>query len=69
MTLPLRRHWMNVGWLLTVETFWGVGLALISIVAILPVFLTHLGASNATIGALPVVWILTTSFAGVFASH
>jgi len=60
---------MNVGWLLTVETFWGVGLALISIVAILPVFLTHLGASNATIGALPVVWILTTSIAGVFASH
>jgi MFS family permease len=69
VTLPLGRHWKNVGWLLTVETFWGVGLALISMVAILPVFLTHLGASNAVIGALPVVWILSTSFAGVFASH
>lgn len=69
MTLPLGRHWKNVGWLLIVETFWGVGLALISMVAILPVFLTHLGASNAVIGALPVVWILSTSFAGVFASH
>jgi len=69
VTLSHARHWTNVGWLLTVEVFWGVSLAMISMVAILPVFLTHLGASNAVIGALPVVWILTTSFPGVFASH
>jgi MFS family permease len=69
VTLPLERHYKNVSWLLTVETFWGVSLALISMVAILPVFLSHLGASNTVIGALPVVWILTTSFSGPFAAH
>ena len=69
MTLPLDRNYKNVSWLLTVEVFWGVSLALISMVAILPVFLSHLGASNTVIGALPVVWILTTSFSGLFASH
>lgn len=69
MTLSNARHWTNVGWILSVEVFWGVSLALISMVAILPVFLTHLGASNAVIGALPVVWILTTSLPGAFASH
>ena len=69
MTLSNARHWTNVGWILTVEVFWGVSLALISMVAILPVFLTHLGASNAVVGTLPVVWLLTTSFSGVFASH
>jgi MFS family permease len=69
VTLPLERHYKNVSWLLTVETFWGVSLALISMVAILPVFLSHLGASNTVIGALPVVWILTTSFSAPFAAH
>lgn len=69
MTLPLDRHYKNVSWLLTVETFWGVSLALISMVAILPVFLSHLGASNTVIGALPVVWILTTSFSAPFAAY
>ena len=69
MTLPLRTHWRNVGFLLSVESFWGISLALISMVAILPVFLTHLGATNAVIGTLPVIWILTTSFPGVLSSH
>jgi MFS family permease len=69
VTLPLAAHWRNVGFLLSVEMFWGVSLALISMVAILPVFLTHLGANNAVIGALPVIWILATSFPGVFAAH
>jgi MFS family permease len=69
VTLPLARHWRNVGWILTVEVFWGVSLSLISMVAILPVFLTHLGANNAVIGALPVVWILATALPGAFASH
>ena len=69
MTLSLDRHWKNVGWLLTVETFWGVSLALISMVAVLPVFLSQLGASNSVIGALPVVWILATAFSGPFAAH
>ena len=69
MTLPLRVHWRNVSLLLTVEAFWGVSLALISMVAILPVFLRHLGASNATIGWMPVIWLLVTAFPGVFASY
>ena len=53
MTLPLERHWKNVGWALGVETFWGISLSLISVVAIVPVFLSHLGASNTVLGALP----------------
>lgn len=69
MTLPLSRHWRNVGWILSVELFWGISLALISMVAILPVFLTQLGASNAVLGVLPVIWILTNAFPGVFAAH
>ena len=69
MTLPLSVHWRNVALLLTVEAFWGVSLALISMVAILPVFLSHLGASNATIGWMPVIWILVTTLPGVFAAH
>ncbi|HEX7077506.1 MAG TPA: MFS transporter [Candidatus Eisenbacteria bacterium] len=69
MTLPLARHWRNVGWILSVEVFWGVSLALISMVAILPVFLTQLGASNAVIGVLPVIWILSNAIPGVFAAH
>lgn len=69
MTLPLAVHWKNVGFILSVELFWGVSLALISMVAILPVFLTHLGASNAVLGALPVIWILAASFPGIFSAH
>jgi MFS family permease len=69
VTLPLDRHWKNVTWILSVELFWGVSLALISMVAILPVFLSRLGATNTVIGVLPVVWILTTAFSGAFASH
>jgi hypothetical protein len=53
MSLPLERL-ENVFWILSVETFWGPALALISIVAILP-FLTQLGATNTVISALPVV--------------
>ncbi len=67
--LPLPVHWRNVSLLLTVEAFWGVSLALISMVAILPVFLGRLGATNATLAWLPVIWILTTTFPGVFAAH
>ena len=69
MTLPLDRHYKNVASLLTVEMFWGVSLALISMVAVLPVFLSQLGASNTVIGALPVVWILATAFSGPFAAY
>jgi len=69
VTLPLDRHRKNVSWLLSVEVFWGISLALISMVAILPVFLTHLGATNTVIGALPVIWILATAFPGMFAAH
>jgi len=69
MTLPLERHWKNVGWTMTVEIFWGVALALISVAAIIPVFLAHLGASNAVLGAIPLVWTLATNIPGVFASH
>ena len=69
MTLPLDRHWKNVSWLLPVEVFYGVALALISMVAVLPVFLSRLGATNAVIGALPVIWLLATSFPGAFAAH
>jgi MFS family permease len=69
VTLPLKTHWNNVACLLSVEVFWGVSLSLISMVAILPVFLTHLGADNATLGALPVIFILAASFPGMFAAH
>ena len=69
MTLPIAVHWRNVGFLLSVELFWGVSLAIISMVAILPVFLTHLGATNATLGALPVIWILASTFPGIFSAH
>lgn len=69
MTLPLDRHWKNVTCLLSVEAFWGTSLALISMVAILPVFLSQLGATNTVIGAMPVIWILATSFPGAFAAH
>ncbi|MBI4364386.1 MAG: hypothetical protein HY568_03060 [Candidatus Latescibacteria bacterium] len=69
MTLPLRRHWVNVGWVLTVEMFWGVALALISVAAIVPVFLSHLGASNAVLGAIPLIWTLASSLPGLLAAH
>jgi predicted MFS family arabinose efflux permease len=69
VTLPLDRHWKNVSWLLSVEVFYGVALALISMVAVIPVFLSNLGATNTVIGALPVIWLLATSFPGAFASH
>jgi len=69
VTLPLRTHWRNVTLLLTVEAFWGVSLALISMVAILPEILRHLGASNATIGWMPVIWLIFTTLPGVFAAH
>jgi len=69
MTLPLERHWKNVGWALCVEAFWGVSLALISVVAILPVFLSHLGASNTVLGALPAIWTLAVYLPGPFGSH
>ena len=69
MTLPLHRHWRNVLWILSVETLWGPGLALISVVAIIPVFLAHLGASNTVLGALPVVWTLSSSLPQAFAAH
>jgi len=66
VTLPLARHWKNVAWILSVEVCWGVGLAMISMVAILPVFLSRLGATNTVIGALPVIFTLTTNLSGVF---
>ena len=69
MTLPLDRHWKNVSWLLSVEVFYGVALSLISMVAVLPVFLSRLGATNTVIGALPVIWLLATNFPGAFAAH
>ncbi|HEY6571833.1 MAG TPA: MFS transporter [Candidatus Eisenbacteria bacterium] len=69
MTLPIDRHWKNLSWIFSVEIFWGVGLALISNIAILPVFLTHLGASNTTVGALPVLFLIATGIPGIFAAH
>jgi MFS family permease len=69
MTLPLDRHWKNLSWIFTVEIFWGVALALTSNVAILPVFLTHLGASNTTVSAIPVLFLLFTGIPGIFAAH
>lgn len=69
MTLPLERHWKNVGWALGVEAAWGISLALISVVAIVPVFLSHLGASNTVLGALPAIWTLMAYLPGAFGSH
>jgi MFS family permease len=69
MTLPLDRHWKNLGWIFAVEAFWGVGLALTSYIAILPVLLAQLGASNAVIGSLSVIFILANGIPGVFAAH
>jgi MFS family permease len=39
------------------------------VVAIIPVFLSHLGASNTVLGALPMVWTLASSFPQAFAAH
>ncbi len=69
MTLPLERHWKNVTWALCVEAFWGISLALISVAAIVPVFLSHLGASNTVIGALPAIWTIMAYLPGTFGSH
>lgn len=69
MTLPLDRHWKNLSWIFSVELFWGVALALTSNIAILPVFLTHLGASNTTVSAIPVLFLLFTGIPGIFAAH
>jgi len=69
MTLPFERHWKNVGWALGVEAFWGISLSLISVVAIVPVFLSHLGASNTVLGALPAIWTLMAYLPGAFGSH
>jgi predicted MFS family arabinose efflux permease len=69
MTLPLERQWKNVSWLLSVEVFWGVSLSLISMVAVLPVFLNRLGATNTVLGVLPVIWLLATNLPGAFAAH
>jgi len=69
VTIDLSRHYKNLCWIFSVELFWGVALALISNVAILPVFLAHLGASNATVTALPVLFLLATGVPGIFAAH
>jgi MFS family permease len=69
VTIDLARHYKNLAWIFTVEIFWGVSLALISNVAVLPVFLKHLGASNATITMLPVLWLLASGLPGIFAAH
>ncbi|HET7904978.1 MAG TPA: MFS transporter [Candidatus Eisenbacteria bacterium] len=69
MTLSLSRHWQNLSWVFAVEIFYGVALALISNVAILPVFLSQLGASNTTISALPVLFLIATGIPGIFAAH
>ncbi len=69
MTLPLDRHWKNLAWIFSVEVFWGVALALTSAVAIIPVFLAHLGASNAVVSSLAVIWILANGIPGIFAAH
>jgi predicted MFS family arabinose efflux permease len=69
VTIDLSRHYKNLCWVFSVEIFWGVALALISNVAILPVFLTHLGASNSTVTTLPVLFLLATGIPGIFAAH
>src|SRR2546426_9112634 len=69
MTLPLERHWKNVTWALCVEAFWGLSLALISVVAIVPVFPSHLGASKTVLGASRAVGTLMAYLPGAFASH
>jgi len=69
MTLPIDRHWKNVSWALSVEAFWGLALALISVVAIVPVFLSHLGATNTVLGALPAMWTLAAYLPGLFGAH
>ena len=69
MTLPLDRHWKNLAWIFSVEAFWGVALALTSVVAIVPVFLAQLGASNAVIGSLSIIFILANGIPGIFAAH
>jgi predicted MFS family arabinose efflux permease len=69
VTIDLSRHYKNLCWVFSVELFWGVALALISNVAILPVFLKHLGASNSTVTTLPVLFLLATGIPGIFAAH
>jgi predicted MFS family arabinose efflux permease len=69
VTIERSRHYKNLAWVFSVEIFWGVALALISNVAVLPVFLTHLGASNSTVTALPVLFLFATGIPGMFAAH
>lgn len=46
-------HGRNVTFLAMVEAFWGLGMNVVSVGTVIPVFLERLGASNAVIGMLP----------------
>jgi MFS family permease len=62
-----RRH--NFTIILGVHALWGLGTAFISPVALMPVFLQELGASNRVIGVLPAVMTLCMFGPQIFAAH
>jgi MFS family permease len=63
-----RPHGRNTLFLALVESCWGVGMNLVSVGTIVPVFLERLGATNAVIGLLPSLSALGAGSASLFAS-
>jgi MFS family permease len=49
----MQRHGRNTAFLAMVEAFWGLGMNVVSVGTVIPVFLERLGASNAVIALLP----------------
>jgi MFS family permease len=64
-----QRHGRNTVFLAMVESLWGVGMNLVSVGTVIPVFLLKLGATNAVIGLLPSLGALGAGSASIFASY
>lgn len=68
-----RDHLRNTTYLGSVEAFWGLGMNLLSMGTVLPVFLQERGASNAVIAFLPALSALGAgvfqAFSGVLGGH
>jgi MFS family permease len=60
------RHARNTVYLSSVEAFWGLGMNLLSMGTVLPVFLQERGASNAVIAFLPAMSALGAGLPQVF---
>jgi len=64
-----KQHGRNTVFLALVESLWGVGMNVVSVGTVIPVFLLKLGATNAVIALLPSLSALGAGSATLFASY